>query len=111
MDKKAELKSICFKWVWKAFETGTKQDPFSVDNSEYWHPAIDLKWSKEMAEELEQYASEVSREQTVKFINYLIDSDISIDLSTNTLELFDKWKPNQEDKPGNGDGQTFSPRI
>ena len=51
MDK-TELKNICSRWLWKAFEAGLKQDPFSADNSEYWHPAIDLKWSKEMAEEI-----------------------------------------------------------
>jgi hypothetical protein len=51
MDK-AELKEICYKWLWKAFETGTKQDPFSAGNSEYWNPLIDLNWSKNMADEI-----------------------------------------------------------
>ncbi len=59
MDK-TELKNICSRWLWKAFETGTKQDPFSADNSEYWHPSIDLKWSKEMAEEIDEYTQQVS---------------------------------------------------
>lgn len=52
MNKEETVKNICFKWLWKAFEAGTKQDSFSADNSEYWHPLIDLKWSKQMVEEI-----------------------------------------------------------
>ena len=60
MDK-AELKNICSRWLWKAFETGTKQDPFSAENSEYWHPAIDLKWSKDMADAIDEYVQQRER--------------------------------------------------
>ena len=66
-----------------------------------WHgiPYGDLTEEDEnKVEMMQQYASEASRERAIKFINHLIDSDISIDLSTNTLELFDKWKSKQEDK-------------
>jgi len=59
---KAELKNICSRWLWKAFETGTKQDPFSAENSEYWHPSIDLKWSKDMADAIDEYAQQECRE-------------------------------------------------
>ena len=69
---KEELKNICSRWLWKAFETGTKQDPFSADNSEYWHPAIDLKWSKDMAEAIDDYAQQVSQKRDIQWMRHLL---------------------------------------
>lgn len=89
----AELKNICSKWLWKAFETGTKQDPFSADNSEYWHPSIDLKWSKEMAEEIDEYTQQVSRERSIEFLKYCDNQTSEETLRDEQYEaMFDNWQ-------------------
>ena len=55
---------------------------------------------------LEQFINEVSREVAIKFTsNYLQVEKELIEPD------FNKWKSKQEDKPGDSDGQTFSPRI
>ena len=95
---KAELKNICSRWLWKAFETGTKQDPFSADNSEYWHPSIDLKWSKEMAEELQEYANKVNRErEKIAFIAGMGYVKLGLKSKNYKEDAFDEWKSNQEE--------------
>ncbi len=89
---KAELKNICSKWLWKAFETGTKQDPSSANNSEYWHPSIDLKWSKEMAEEINEYVQQVSRERAIEFEKFLMKTILDITPNNQSVEYaYDTW--------------------
>ena len=82
-------------------------------------------WHKIRIKILKQYASEVSREVAIEFLNWILDTNeprligkvkglyehIGITPTEALIDEFNKWKSKQEDKPGDSDGQIFSPRI
>ena len=87
----AELQKICEKWMWKTFQMGLKQSPFDADNSEFYAPMIGLNLSKQMAEEIEQYASTKAEEVAIEFYGYMVSAPDE-DINDKTIyEVFKEW--------------------
>jgi len=47
-----KLKKICYKYLSKEFDNGTKCSPFDANNSEFELPRIDLSVVPEMVREI-----------------------------------------------------------